>query len=77
MTAISLLMPSLGLWNSRPKAFGVKHTPKYNVRRRQRITPRSSLTSEQRQKLEEDRELEILQGEFSLKEKLQPIKGSK
>ena len=40
-----------------------KHTPKYNVRRRQRITPRSSLTSEQRQKLEEDRELEILQGE--------------
>ena len=24
MTAISLLMPSLGLWNSRPKAFGVK-----------------------------------------------------
>jgi hypothetical protein len=36
MTAISLLMPSLGLWNSRPKAFGVKHTPKYNVRRRQR-----------------------------------------
>ena len=62
MTAISLLMPSLGLWNSRPKAFGVKHTPKYNVRRRQRITPRSSLTSEQRLKLEEERELEILQG---------------
>ena len=62
MAAISLLMPSLGLWNSRPKR-NITHTPRYSVRRRQRITP--PIPSDLNQRLKVDRELEILQGDLS------------
>ena len=61
MTAASLFMPSLGIWNSnRPGR--IKHSPKYNVRRRQRITPPLT-TNELIQRFNIDRDLEILQGE--------------
>lgn len=58
MAAASFLVPSLSGWSSKPNR--IRHSPRVNLRRRQRITPPWSI-EEIEERLKVDKELEVIQ----------------
>ena len=67
MAAASLFLSSLGLWHPKPNQ--IKHSARFNIRRRQRITPPLS-EDEVVKRQQAERELEIIQ-ERHIRRKIQ------